>query len=642
MLDRKHPPLVEITSTIPMTEAIRQKVLDLTYRSGLVNHFNNARTELRKTDKGYPIHETATAFLLDPEPREGIAEEHSKITLPDGSTACLAVRLESGVEVGIFEFAEVRWAKTRFHVFPGEAHSWVVSADAKDPPRMIKNGIAAIHMHDHFSGENAHRLKKPFTVSGQLTSERLAIDSVLDFNTPEAQARQAEVDEAQAAYDARLEIAQRHITPEVMLDLINMAPAGDYMPEHHAKNRRDYDDKFEQILYNMLLDLKEAGMVAPCYNNGARKIYQLDAWDAWTKLDNPPKKVSDLGWDMQRVTWAPMFRLAQSTLIRTGIDIYPDRKEASQLPETDETRALDRVASIAIAQQIARRIAMDHVDLGDSIDLQSQLNGDRLHLVSSMLKPRVMKRNNDYRGFTHLEPIEVPKMLRHLTLPLPSGRMFVADWPRIPGFTEVVEERCGDHFEINYQDGLIAEQKSYYENLGFLKIQVGNTSPKAFEVSPGVWRAGRIDEDSCYDDDGNYVPPVESWGTCTDLWANTYIDYDQLTDVLMVSGKYADVSAAQAAIDNYVSNTYGAQIVEVGHDHLEFYVPNGKNYLKEDFVNDLGLSDHGFDEDQSWNTHYFLSNEELPIDKELLADGPEWVPAGRLNIEYLRDDGPGF
>lgn len=643
MRNKPYEPLLEPTSSAPLSDRDRNHILTLLYREHRVGPYNVAHSIETKNERGYPVSETVNAVNIGATPVEGVPAEHSLVNLPDAGEVHMHLAFDKGAVIGINDIRRLKRSEQRLHIVPMLEHAWAVDLSSDAPPTRVDRKIDPIFAHDHFGGQwNTQFLgARHFVVNAAIYGGHLSVNEVLGLNSPEMTTAIERANQAEERYQRLHNIAKKHFDQEVILKLINMGPAGDFMPDHDGEKRRDWDTLIDQTTFSMLRELRKNGLVASCPNNGPRQVHQLGGWDAWLNAEDTIPDVRKLPYEHQTIVWSPLFRIIQKAYVSEGIDIYPDRDTRKNNQFTsEECRVLDTTAMRRISERICRDVASDNVTMADSIDLTSKLDGSYLHLERSMLKPVLAQYDSAYRIKTVLDPIEIPVPLRHIVLPVPSGKLVSADWPRVPGFNEYIESLELEDFNISSKKGLTNEQEALFTKLGILKIQVGNTSPTAYKVSDGVWRAGDPDEDSFYDEDGNETSEhyEESWRTCTDLWANTYVDYDQLTSILMASGKYGQPAAAQEAIDQYVADHYGASIIEIGQDHLHFYVPNGETHVSQKVMEQLDLEEHGFDPDEEWYDYYFISETPLPIEKEFLAEH-DWQPAGPIAAE-ARCEGP--
>lgn len=423
------------------------------------------------------------------------------------------------------------------------------------------------------------------------------------------------------------EIVERHLSDERLEALRigrefpipkGMVPAW----ENHA-HRKPFEEALGKLSRELMEEMRAAGLLARCPNNGPRDVRGITSWNDWLdgRFDGGPDRKRDAYfWSEQLLDEAPAFRLIDACIYAADFDCHN-----VHLPADRES--FDRFKGLARAAVLESFIADRDVRarmLSSSASLQDHLSGDYLQLQGSFLAPVLCARARGRETPVPLPSLDPPKVARHLEMSMPSGVLVMADWLRVPGFTEAVKRICdGDRYEIGSAAGLDARAKDYFEKMGLAIVQVGNTSPAAYADTPGVWRMGYVDEDNkaFWTPGGERTKlqrPVQAWKTCTDLWANIFADREVILDILMVSGLYPDRDAAGSALQDYADTTYGVSIVDLGVEKLHLYLPTGAADLKGRFMKEFRAAEI---KTPKWREdRYILSAEPLTVDVGLLED----------------------
>lgn len=434
-----------------------------------------------------------------------------------------------------------------------------------------------------------------------------------------------------------------------VLDTLTFPTKDGVIPDFSAPERRAFDDAMHEISLSAMRGLRDAGLCAPCPNNGPRGVRSLDAWDAFLRgeLDATPLEGEALyaSWGLSD---APAFRAVYSELIRASVDaemaareergLGKDRKPGQRPPDVPMTRGEAEAVMRAFRERALRALSTEETGPGLEPELRGALESTCFGLAGSFLTPVLADRLTK----TPLPAVEEPKAVRHLTLELPTGRLAMADWFRVPGFTEAMKELSGEEgagFDINHAKGLDERAEAYFTKAGVAIVQVGNSSPAAYADTPGVWRMGHVDdehEDFWDEETGarKALAPDSAWRTCTDLWANTFASVEAIVAVMMSSGEYRSEEDAERALTAYCEETYGAHIIDLGVDRLHLYLPTGyAERLREPMagVGEGVLPREGWREDA-----YLLSAAPLPVAPGILDD-TEWVAPP---VRALSGEGP--
>ena len=456
----------------------------------------------------------------------------------------------------------------------------------------------------------------------------------------------------QASFDAmhrqirdeteRANLFDRVVTPErlaVLKEGIALPIGKDALVRHRRQAIYNTRDNPLDVISRDLMDLaREEGMVAPCPNSQERGIGQMESWNRWVAG-------VDLEGDMfanMHLQMTPAFMVLEEAFTAASVDVEKEvEKRLSSTGEVDiSLTEADVDREIALTRDYAR-----DAFVGGKVDISAIRNdavtcnvtGERMRIAGDYLAPVLMQHDRSYK-LVPVGQVSPPAVARHLELSMPSGQLVMADWLRIPGFKEAMDDLSGEDdtpdgfFDLNSGKGIDDQQKTYYERAGLAYVSVGNTSPYGYETSPGVWRMGHAwDDDDRFWIDGkenpDCPPPKESWRTCTDVWCNIFADREVVVDILMHSGRYADRAAADTALEAYVEEKYGANIIEIGADTLHLYSPTGPA-TKDDNRFAEAFRAAELEEGDWWDDKYILSTQPLTVAPGLLEDC-DWVEHAR-------------
>jgi hypothetical protein len=157
--------------------------------------------------------------------------------------------------------------------------------------------------------------------------------------------------------------------------------------------------------------------------------------------------------------------------------------------------------------------------------------GEQVYFELSNWAPRLgtVDASTGERDLRPLRPIPRPSVI-HQRIPVPSGELLIADWFRIPAFTEAVEDpaKKACEYSINNEAGC-ARYTAWCAKQGFMSVFVGDGSRSIIERD-GHLLIADIDEDGELGE-----PPVEgrfAGSVCNDLWWTSAIDRQVLTDII--------------------------------------------------------------------------------------------------------------
>lgn len=151
-----------------------------------------------------------------------------------------------------------------------------------------------------------------------------------------------------------------------------------------------------------------------------------------------------------------------------------------------------------------------------------------------------------YRTNAPNTPLEDPALepTPNATITFPSGELIIADWPRIKGFKEIVDQ---PDISLNYACDRIKRTKTGIKTFNLIEISVGNSCPTIFKTPTGLqFGHQRWDEATDTELDTNLI---NLGSVTTDYWAVTIIDKVDLIRLLEENGGNAQ-DAIQAWLDS--------------------------------------------------------------------------------------------
>lgn len=424
-------------------------------------------------------------------------------------------------------------------------------------------------------------------------------------------------------------------------------------------DRKSFDDRLFRLEKELAKEFRDAGLCAPCPNDGTHKVRGIGAWNAFLegRLDGPVKSLQGADFCLHlELNGSPLFRMITYTLSHFAHEAEkaawteqnPDTeyKDGKQEPFITEA-ILDRMVP-HIREGIVRALKFENDFHLMHAEFRSSLKENvRFEIMGSFLKPVLGIKDPETRIVTPAPVEEEPRIARHLELSLPSGRLIMADWFRIEGFNDTVKELCdGDLYEVSYPTARDDQSRAYYERLGL--IHLPDRRAAIYEDQAGIWRAGRIDED--HGDfwrerpdgrfEANGLCPQPAWGAQVYDPSNTFADVEVIADILMASGKYQDRGDAMAAIDDYVGQGE-ARLAEIGAGKLHLYLPTGYGDHGR-FTKDFRVD--GLDYPEWRKDSFLLSRNPIAVDPGFMEEN-HWVE-GRIDPEISkrseRNEEPGI
>ena len=426
-----------------------------------------------------------------------------------------------------------------------------------------------------------------------------------------------------------------------------------FTPHYNAPTRRAFDKRVLDLALKAAISLRDAGLCSPCPNDGPHEIRGMKSWNAFLagEIDGA---ASDHSRHQQyladELEAAPFFRYFIYALHSVGTDVLKDVWEEGNPGKTYNYKDYPQISKdrydMALSQ--IREGMITDISREDTIhlisaDFHSRLDSKvHIKLVGSPLTPVLGAREGN--TIIPLPVLDDPKPVRHLPLSVPSGRLVVAEWPQVKGFTEAVNKICqGDNYEVDKIDETDLQARHYYERMGIVTIQVSN-GPDGFLDEPGVLRFGRIDED--HEDlwkkkngDFKYVGPKAAVKIDGRVWCRVMADVETVVDALMASGLYDDRQEAMTALEDHNEKSDEIAIVEIGATEAHLYMPTGYGAKKHNFREVFRAAEIAYPD---WRKDEFvLSVHPLTVDPEILEDH-DWVE-GRIDPEITlrrEDDSP--
>lgn len=426
-----------------------------------------------------------------------------------------------------------------------------------------------------------------------------------------------------------------------LFDVQRVLKTGKIFPSHRDEGYAEVEESQFSLCLNIAVALREAGMLAEIPNGGYHMIRGVEPWNMLVRGEidqNTGTDFRDPLYSKRRdLTSSPLFQMIRRGLFEAVYDAeeqawkaknpgkdYNAREKSKDQWSPQEIDTVLKACSEHLIERLYRESSIELIGM----ELRSRLD-DRLPLCieGGPLRPFLAVRGEG-QNVTPLPVTDEPAIARHLELSLPSGRLAMADWFRIPGFHETIEAGTGgDNFEISTALGRDEGTRAYYEKFGFISVG-GATSPRAYEDTAGIWRMGSVaDEgDRFYDEDGKPTglkPPMESWRISSAYWATTFADVDTIADILMTSGKYESKAEAVGAIEEYCAD-HGNTIQDIGPGTLHVYMPTGYGERSRKFDQfQVGELEYG-----DWRNDYFLiSREPLTVTAGKMEDC-DWVEGG--------------
>lgn len=633
------PEFPQITSDGPLSDEETWEIQKQAFASGRIGAYNRTYPEGEKNKWGHALNVLVDSLVVSRSPFEGVAPDSTRLP---GTDLHVAVKgAEEGADglYGLMTCAERALGEARSGMIGMDVHGrgWFVDFSKKMQPEPISLHVPPAVKKFKLGG---CELKDCVPVFGTFKISHQTIFDIVDMAPVQDHVALDALIARRVARENAIEAAVAPVlTPETfatLLDTLEFPTQDGLFPAHGDARRSDFDDALTDLARQSLIRVRDVGLCAPCPNNGPHNVTAMDLWTDFLNGDVDREPGRDAPFRTKRAySWAlmiPAFKVFQTELIRASMDAE-DRIWSETNPGVKRDRNVDipftRTQAEAVfpdfRANVIKCLREEEAAPGLGSEHKSSLTGQNLDITESFLRPVLCDRMDRTR--TPIPVVDPPKTVRHLTLTLPTGRLVMADWFRVKGFTEGMKRLSGEEeggFDINYASGLNERAKDYYEKAGVVIVQVGNSSPYAYADGAGIWRMGHIDEDhdAFWDEDSDTpkIPiPDPEWRTCTDLWANTFASPEAVVKVMMASGLHASERDAEEELMAYVQTSYGAHIADVGTQTLHVYAPTGAAEATcSEKMRGVGagvLSDDAWREDA-----YVLSATELNVDPAVLSD----------------------
>lgn len=202
------------------------------------------------------------------------------------------------------------------------------------------------------------------------------------------------------------------------------------------------------------------------------------------------------------------------------------------------------------------------------------------------------------------QKIEKRPSIAYASVSFKTGNLLIADWFRIEEFTNVVDESKNLE-SVNSELGREVQTQRYANEFNFISVSVGNSCPTIFE-NQGKLIFGYVDEESeRYISSKNKAKSSfkEIGSVCTDLWAATIIEEENLIDI--VATKVGRDDAKLLVTEYLTKNDVERVKVDPGEYHIYFH--GNSHGFHESFATD------SFDLSSVCEPYFVVSNEPLEL-----------------------------
>lgn len=294
---------------------------------------------------------------------------------------------------------------------------------------------------------------------------------------------------------------------------------------------KPHDEVLDSAIAAFLRALRDAGRLEPVPAMYKRSHHLAHAWNAFVARTEDARQV-------ERICFKVSYALMNVLKVRKADDVCATYRNIVEQADAGDFEWF-RVDAVEECQTTGERLLMEWRNWAPCL-------GSRPERAEGYL----------YRPLIPAAAIEPPTVVRH-EIDAPSGELLIADWFRIPCFTEAVldpaEKAC--EYSISTAAGCQRQAQWYSRNFGFASISVGNSSPDLLvREGADADRSGHIllahfEEDYRVKNDpagGRMAGSV-----CTDLWWVTVIDRQVLTSILARTLTQAEAEiAVQVLIDD--------------------------------------------------------------------------------------------
>lgn len=420
----------------------------------------------------------------------------------------------------------------------------------------------------------------------------------------------------------------------------------------------DSDPVFRTAILGILVDLRDNGQLAKIPNVEGRGLESATSWNHFVETG----QVTQYGY--HSLTLCPIPKALRWGILSGGMDAIRNFRKEAGLDPYPGTYLTDRVGLKALMpmgdehiRPIAEAAALEAVFFCSgqkpsfsTSDITCLKTGERLHWQDDQLLAPVLghmiwgdRKLGTNTRFVPLEPWVEPRAIRHVEIAVPSGVVLMADWFRVPGFTEGIRDK--NEFKrasINSDQGIDIRTRDHYERLGLMRIHTGNCVPQVIREG-GLLRIGHLDEDHedlwIEKEDGSVTEntaamPEVAGRVCCDLWDVTFADREILIDIIVAGGKIIEANggigdrnrpvsdfvtdrvAAGTMLDAYVSEHDVATLKFEPGQTLHVYMATGHRLAAfPEVFESPDVAKHEWFEDM-----FVISDRKLTVDPTLLEE----------------------
>lgn len=283
-------------------------------------------------------------------------------------------------------------------------------------------------------------------------------------------------------------------------------------------------ESFQEAVGGHILWLAQNQGLAPIAHTEHRRILWADLWNAAARRQPP-----------ESAYFAESLRLQARELgSKFAMAIFRLRADDRQAGQPRDP--------VQVYEGLAQIIEKGNFHPYDCGELYSFENGENYKLQVDGWRPQVMTWSSQDK-FQPLATSAQPAQIEHVTVEVPSGELWVADWIRIPELTDLSKIWDGTA-DINSSAGRVAVTIAYAAH-GLISVHVGNRSPHILRQGD---RLVIGHEQEAAQAEGQWQPRA----ICTDLRWATMIDRQVLVDVLSAVMSPAD---AEAKVTAYAAST---------------------------------------------------------------------------------------
>lgn len=311
---------------------------------------------------------------------------------------------------------------------------------------------------------------------------------------------------------------------------------------------------FAPALQGYLLALRDQGILQPIQGGDGHRIGFMERWNAMVATG-----LGDLGADEARWAWQTITdRFAHHFAFNATYPAKLAREKGEDADTLHRSGYEGMVAGVDGGRIEWWQMSSEAQCRVDDVRYKLDVDGWRIRLGRIDISAN--------GAFIEIAPI-APPVIEAFEVEFRTGELLVADWFRIPEFTEATEAVRGGTASINSANGTVAMTAAYLRELGFVSVCVGNTSPDVLAVD-GTLTFGHVDEDR----EEGWPEGVQKLGdTCTDLWWVTIIERAKLVEIV---ARTVGAEEAERKVAEYLAEEgYGLTqlTVEPGRHHLYFH-----------------------------------------------------------------------